>query len=1084
MPVKLLPALFAFFICCLPAATALSSSEDSLIFTVQLGSYESLKEAENYFDRYAAALPDRTAGLRIESHPPYYALRAGSFTNRKSARALQKRMNHVFADTILVQAYYIEDRIILSNAGHEHTAPDTASYIPSSIHAHSNNAELSIVPEGERITDFQAMVMLAELLLEKTKPESLDRAGLLLDQLLIITPDCSRSALLLIRYEAARGNPSRVAELTQDYLKHRDFDPAIFIQIADIASSLGHFERCRDIYLKVLERTDGSEGMKVKALYADRSMLWGDFYTSEVIIREDLGFNAGDSRLLLRLARNMIAQQRFVEARKYLYDIIRNSAWQSSEVSDAWIEKINLGLLEKDYALAALDTDEFLSTYGTRHKMLIPGARAYYEAGRIQDAENLYRKALHKQELRNDALIGLALIKLSREEEQAAAEYLSAVSHDSRQYPLAGVLYHQGNERNLSAFIKDFLRNEQSPFRLESLGQALAGRGYFHQAVRCYEKALMMDDEYFPAKIGLAEVQGASGQFQHSLATLESLLAVFPDSYKLLLTRARVLAWSRDYQSSIDAHYAIYLDNPANPVVLLEAARTAYWGKMADRGNKLYRKVFTPSVDFLLLQRLMDLKHRQALSIDEEYLDVLAAEVNKNSVFEGYEHFFSQHDDNLPDHDSRFNAEIMDIRHDLHHIYIIQKRAFLEQKSKHLAWNRRFAPARRSLEQLTAFDPGNQEALFDLAQASCTLGLCDEEKNAYEVLLGLDPLHGQAGKALDRQRVRSRPLIFGGYSLWKEKGRGELARMTRHRFDLGLEVPVMCRHRLKLTAHRYIESPQKYGKAVPASGLSLEGSIVTGPYISFFGSVTHKAYDNDLKIRNFSELAGTEMTDDSFRTGISDITMGNLNMRANLDNYAALTLGYEKREEVANVLALAQGIYSNRFRARLDMYPARKLDMALEAEYMDYSDDNSGYVYGGEIGYAFTDHPRTFKTILSARYRDTSRDYLACPGLKAQCSITDDFRHPYWTPQDYWEAAITFEFIHDLAKDFFCGAREHFYDIQLTLGTEQNSNNSVELRGLWQNELTDRLGIRVQGMWHYSREWKAAAADLGLLFRF
>ncbi|MFN2343554.1 MAG: hypothetical protein ABR542_09365, partial [Desulfonatronovibrio sp.] len=82
-----------------------------------------------------------------------------------------------------------------------------------------------------------------------------------------------------------------------------------------------------------------------------------------------------------------------------------------------------------------------------------------------------------------------------------------------------------------------------------------------------------------------------------------------------------------------------------------------------------------------------------------------------------------------------FSAEdieiISKIQKDLEPVYLVQKRAFLEQQSKNMAWNRRFAPARRHLKELVEIQPGNQEAWFDLAQASCVLGLCDEEAKIY-----------------------------------------------------------------------------------------------------------------------------------------------------------------------------------------------------------------------------------------------------------------------------------------------------------------------------------------------------------------
>jgi len=106
------------------------------------------------------------------------------------------------------------------------------------------------------------------------------------------------------------------------------------------------------------------------------------------------------------------------------------------------------------------------------------------------------------------------------------------------------------------------------------------------------------------------------------------------------------------------------------------------------------------------------------------------------------------------------------------------------------------------------------------------LGMRTREQNAYQELLAREPMHGQAEKALQRLQARSRSRVFSNYSLWQEKGRGDLAAMTRHRVDLGLEVPVYPRHNLQLTTHRYFECPREYGRQVQATGLSLEGSLL------------------------------------------------------------------------------------------------------------------------------------------------------------------------------------------------------------------------------------------------------------------
>ncbi len=298
------------------------------------------------------------------------------------------------------------------------------------------------------------MIMLTGLLLRKGGPGHLERAGLFLEQLQKMLPDSSRIDLLHIRLEAARSNRHKFSELADDFVRTREFGFDAFVQIADISASLGHFARCRDIYQLVLERIEGPEKERLKIAFADQALLWGDYYTAEDIIREGLDFDAGNPELLLRLARNLIAQQRFVEARKYLKDIVRDAEQESQVALDAWTEKISLGLQEKDYARAARDTDQFLAMYNTLDQILIPGARAYYKAGRLADAKDLYAKARETDKLQDRARIGLGLIKISQKDHKGAARYLSAVDPGSEQYPLARVLYYQDDQKALSEYVQ------------------------------------------------------------------------------------------------------------------------------------------------------------------------------------------------------------------------------------------------------------------------------------------------------------------------------------------------------------------------------------------------------------------------------------------------------------------------------------------------------------------------------------------------------------------------------------------------------------------------------------------------------
>ncbi len=937
-------------------------------------------------------------------------------------------------------------------------------------------AKQTIVPREERISEHDALIMLVELLLAGWNRDHLSRAGEVLDRVQESYPQSPQAELNRIRLEAALGNVSRVEALVRDFIETRDFNVSQFLEAADISASAGRYELCRDIYLMTLDELEGAEEERIRMVFAERQLLWGDFYSGEIIIRRALSEKEQDPELNLKLARNLIAQQRFEEARKHLQTAIRQDRGKDRKAYfQSWMELVNTGLLQKDFARAAQDTDDFLARHGEKEMILLPGARAYLQSERLKDAVRLYHQALKHRGLTQQALLGLAGTELKRDDPQKAEQYLrEAVAHDVRQ-PEAEVMLAWIEEKSMQHYVQELVEDRVETEILNRAASALAGRGEFASSVNAYRAALEQDPGNFEARTGLAEVYGSMGRHSQSLQILEKMLQTFPESYKLQLTRARVSAWARAFSESLEAYGELYTENPDNQVVLREAARTAYWGKKADLGDDYYQMIHTPTVDEKLLERLQDMDLLLDRELPGQPLVYLRQKVDSGSIYSGYEAFFQWYREYQRELSQVVRKEIQDLRHSLEHIYLVQKSAVLEREAKRLAWNERFAPARRRLQELVEHEPGNQEALFDLAQACCVLGLGDREKAVYRAILEIDPLHGQASRALEMRKRRSSPGLFGTYSFWREKGRGELARIDRHRLDAGLEVPIKSRHSLRVTGHRYLESPLEYADSVQASGISLQGQLVTGPHVSFSGILTYKTYDEEIKTR------GTKMQKEEI--DLDDLFLGQLNMHINLDNYAGVILGYEKREKAANAMALAQGIYSQRYRIGLEVNPVRRLDAGLQARYLDYSDGNDGYVYAAEVGFAFTDHPRLFRAILSGEYRDTSADYQGCPAEQG-CSVNKDFKHPYWTPQDYWGSAVTFEFTHDLAEDFFCGAREHFYQLELTLGTEKGGNDSIEVRGAWNREFENGLGINTRAMWHDSREWNAASLELGLFYRF
>jgi predicted Zn-dependent protease len=93
----------------------------------------------------------------------------------------------------------------------------------------------------------------------------------------------------------------------------------------------GHHRTGKNPCGKALAKLDGNEKTRTLLAFADLTVLWGDFYTGEKIIRQQLAEDPTNEALHLKLARNLSAQQRYDEARKYLLRIIKKKEGQPSK---------------------------------------------------------------------------------------------------------------------------------------------------------------------------------------------------------------------------------------------------------------------------------------------------------------------------------------------------------------------------------------------------------------------------------------------------------------------------------------------------------------------------------------------------------------------------------------------------------------------------------------------------------------------------------------------------------------------------------------------------------------------------------
>ena len=382
----------------------------------------------------------------------------------------------------------------------------------------------------------------------------------------------------------------------------------------------------------------------------------------------------------------------------------------------------------------------------------------------------------------------------------------------------------------------------QTPQTLLTWSKVYADRGFLDPAMDCLKTALDLDQEFYPARMRLAELLATAHRYSESLEILDALAQDLPGTSKILITRARVLSWARQYERSVAAYQELMNENQEDPVIRIEQARVLAWAKEMDRALEVYGSLYANPVDDRLKEALAQagrdfgpLPTRRGQNIPKIYGRYETLWTGLKELSAGL----------APDAALKLKRIMIGLRP----AYLIQKQARLESRAKSALYNRRFARALSACDRLLEFQPVNQEAAFDRAQTLCALGLCDREAEAYQALLAIDPLHSLARQGLERQRRRANPALRASQSLWREEGHGDLSGITRWTSSLELEVPVLCRHSLTLSLNRWDDDPED-GPAQQAFGFTLAGQAIFNAFVSAQGSYTRKFYDH-LDDRDF-----------------------------------------------------------------------------------------------------------------------------------------------------------------------------------------------------------------------------------------
>lgn len=830
-------------------------------------------------------------------------------------------------------------------------------------------------------------------------------------------------------------------------------DAGLLLGVARLQAGMGHAARSRDLFERSVSLAADKD--KARLAQAQAMNLWGDFYRSEAIYRDYLKRHPNQPEAHLALARVLMSAQRYEEAEAEYLNLL------DDDPADARLIMRNLCELkwtEKDLDECLGWCELLLTKYPEDPVAHEYRARVNFRRGKLEAAAKDFTWLADRQEYRTTGLLGLGQVYEKQElPDDAAHTYTRAFALQGAN--AEAVFRHLGADKASSSdYVSKITKpGSLAPPQLKEWAGVYREHGLWNQAVTCYRASLDADPEFFPARLDLAETLAINRKYDEANEMLAALAVEYPGVSKVMLTRARALAWSERYKEAIDVYLEMHRLNPNDKVPLLEAARAAAWDKDMDQARELYGLLLEKPVSAELASRLSAMGEMPS---GIEALAQKAAEAGPGEgIYRPYEELAEALAAPEPKLDPATLAKLEKLTAELRPRYRVQKAAHLEMTAKTDLYEKRPLEARETYRNLAAHEPGNQEALFDLGQAQCALGLCYEEQTTYASLLELDPLHNRAGIALERALQKRNPLVHAGYSGWSEKGRGGAADITRHRADAGVEVPLSCRFSLSAVGHQWWELPHSWGGEAVAQGFTLAADGRINPWLDAHAAWTRKMYQQDNP---------------------DDLDLGRAWLGLRLKDFALLKLGWTKEDVVKNAFSLRQGTTQQDLWLSVDSDLTRELEAKFMARYQDYSDDNQGVWTGLNLAYALLDHPNLLKLALQIDYRD----YRNQTEEIYEGDQLVEMNYPYWTPLDWLGGELSLIYRHDYSPIYVCGAELRYYELRLSVGTDTEGNAMAALEAAWHHECWKHWTLDARGLLHRSDQWDANGVWLYLGYRF
>jgi tetratricopeptide (TPR) repeat protein len=229
---------------------------------------------------------------------------------------------------------------------------------------------------------------------------------------------------------------------------------------------------------------------------------------------------------------------------------------------------------------------------------------AHHQAGRVERAEALYRKALAKDPDHAEALHLLGVIAYQRGQIAAAIELIDRALPELHDLPEAHL--NLGNALRAAGRLVEAADSYQRAIALEpdygmahsNLARALNDRGIFEAALESARRAIALIPDFLGAQLNCAAALQGLERFAEVEAPLRRALELQPDDAKLHSDLGGVLTELDRFDEAVACHQRAIALNPNDAMVHYALGWTQYWAQDLERSETSLRQALSIRPEF------------------------------------------------------------------------------------------------------------------------------------------------------------------------------------------------------------------------------------------------------------------------------------------------------------------------------------------------------------------------------------------------------------------------------------------------------------------------------------------------------